>query len=225
MTYVIDTVALLIVFLFVYRKARQGFVKTVVATVGMIVAAVAAVLLSQYLAPFVYDRLISPHIQQQISEFVMGNCSAEQLAQGLFKNRLFSAGFSTAGWTQETLTQKLNETVLSSVESSAQTLIPQILRPVAVELLQTVVFVFSLAFLIFALRFAARAINKLISITPASRLNTFFGGVLGALEGVVIVAALFSVLVLLQNLYPGFLGLDQQNLKQTFIYRIIYSVF
>lgn len=225
MTCVIDAVALLIVFLFVYRKARQGFVKTAVATAGMIVAAVAAVLLSQQLAPFVYDHLVSPQIQRQVSEFVAGNCSAEELTQGLFENRLLSAGFSSAGWTQETLTQKLNETILSSVESPAQTLIRQIVRPIAVELLQTVVFVLSLALLIFAVRFSVRAINKLISFTPVSGINTFFGGVLGALEGIVIVAAVFSVLVLLQTLYPGFLGLDQQILEQTVIYRIVYSVF
>lgn len=224
MAYVIDLVMLAVIVLLVILKAKKGFVKSVVVAVGIVAAVLLSVTLSGRAAPFVYDHLVAERVDEAMEDTLKADSvSGKDAAQRLCRNQLVRAGLSAAGMTQEDLEQRITDTLENSSQTVVQTVSHKVVRPIVVRLLESLLLVLLLVILIIAVRIVATAVNKLISVTPAGGANTFFGGVLGLLEGFIFALALFALLLLVLDLHPGLFGLERSLAEKTLFYHYCYQ--
>lgn len=224
-SYIIDLAALAVIVLLTVLKAKKGFVKSIVMAVGVVVAILLSVTLSGKAAPFVYDQLVEERVGTALEETLQSETvSGREAADRLCRNKLVCAGLSAAGMTQTDLEKKIDSALNDSSGAVAQTVSRRVVRPIVVRLLESLLLILLMIILLIAVRIISTAVNKLISVTPAGGANTFFGGVLGLLEGFVFALALFALLLLVLDLRPGFLGLTRSVAQHTLFYRYCYTL-
>lgn len=193
-----DLVALLMIALLVWNSARNGFLRSIVSFLSAIIAAVAAGVLSEPAARFLYDSVVRDAMKAVISRRV-----AEALEQGLT-----SAGDWLAlipQWMQRMVPQGAEVSGSLTVEELSpmtDALIESALSQPVMMLLRGACFFVLFTVLIVVARSIARMLGAVNKIPLVGSVNTVLGGVLGVGQAL-IVLYLLAVIAQVYIAYTG----------------------
>ncbi len=230
MSYILDAVSLIIVCFFAWRCSKKGFVKAAVLFFGFVIAAVIARYVSLPIANFIYDSFVAEKVSQTISmklatSSVIGpmtdlsikiDSALDSLPEILRNATGFLMGSSEAETAVSSAMVEAGKTLSESIET-------EVVKPAVISLLQSILFIVLfviLSFLIKKLAFVGGYFNK---IPVVGKLNMFLGGVLGTLEGLIIVfliaVALHFSLLLLGDKIP----ITETDIDNSFVFKFFYE--
>lgn len=225
MNYILDISVVAIICFFAWRCSKKGFVKAAVLFFGFVIAAIAARLISVPLSEGIYNGLIKDSVAASINETIgetAGNIgesigSAVDALPGVIRN---AAGFFLGGESAESI---VSESISEKGLTLAQSIESDIVAPAVTALLQTVLFLvlfFILSFLIKRFAFIGGLFNK---IPLVGKVNMFLGGILGTLEGIIIVflAAVFIYFALL--IVGGNFPVSAEDIDNSYLFKFFYN--
>lgn len=215
-----DLLAVLILAVLVNRCAARGFIRTLISFLGYFIAAGAAGMFSPVAARWLYDN-----IARDLLEMILQSRL----------DRLLEQGEQFAGSLAELLPAALR--LLAPVSGAApqpqgaggaplaQELITALLEQPVLSILRAVSFFVIFALALWLVRRIAGLFTGMYRIPVLGTVNTFFGGLVGVLQGILALYLLGIALQLLVTLTGGKLWwLTGPVLDQTYILRFFLGL-
>lgn len=224
MALILDIIAVVIVAITVYLGYRRGFLRSLIQFIGCVAAFIIALTFSKPIATFTFDSFLANGIQTKLSETV-GSVSEiptsfeqmETLLEDL-PGPIVSVLENNVNL-QESL-ENLSTSVADTTESFVQVLMDTIIRPVAVSLIQFIVFILLFIILLFVVRLIARLIKPITKLPLLHQADGALGAVLGLIKGAIFVLALVSVLQVVAATAQGG-WITQATLEETVVVKWI----
>jgi uncharacterized membrane protein required for colicin V production len=220
----IDLGVLAILFFCTLQGYRNGFLKSVIRFVGYICAMVISFVGSRMLA-----ALLSGMSRSYFLSFVtdklgdITDSSPEEAVERMYDSMpeyLLNAAEFLFG-SSEKLTQK----VAASTQSAAEAITDAILLPIVTMLLQAVLFLILLGICLFLVRRLARAAWIVRKIPIIGSVNALFGGILGCLQGFLLLAVLIGIVSFLAAVSGGNeTWLSEEVIRHTYLFRYLYDI-
>lgn len=181
MQYLFDILLIALIAVCFFIGQKVGFIKTVLSLAKLLVAFILAKFCGEFLAGLFFDQFAKSWLVERFTTaFSSGATSAGQLWQkipGVLRNLLDNAGVKA-----ESLFEHLSDGAPALAEQAAE----------AIRGVVTAIFTFILVLILFfvfvlVLNILIRMIDKVFDLPILRGLNTFLGGLFGALIGVFIV--------------------------------------
>lgn len=193
-----DIGALLIIALLVWNSARNGFLRSIVNFLSAIASAVAAGLLSEPAARFLYTNIVRDAIRAVVNRNV-----ANMLEEGFSSSGNLAA--LIPGWMQS-MVPAGTETALPigevDITPMVDAFIESALAQPVIMLLRGVCFFVLFTVFMVAARFIARALGAVNRIPLVGSVNTMLGGILGVGQALITL----YILALLVQVYIAYTG-------------------
>ena len=219
----LDLAAVLFVAASVRAAARRGFVRTVVQLVGFFVSMFLANLIAGPAAEYAFGRFIRQPLLEKVTEQLSQTGSADAFLQSLaavlesipayLKNAMEFAGLP-ADWTIPSAS--------GGIEQVAGQIVDETIAPTCIALITTIFFLLLFSLFMFLTRMAARCFTGLRNVPIVGTLNTFLGGCVGAVEGVLyLYLAVTTVSLVLALTGDSIPFLNRQTLESTWLIRLL----
>lgn len=230
MNYILDIFVLAVVCFLAWRCSKKGFVKTAVLLFGFIIAAVVARAASLPLSSWIYDGFVSEKVTAAVEETV--GAKAEELTGNI--DNIAEEAISSLPKGLQNISKFFidedeinNEKFTASLQSSSKGIVltveENVVKPAVIGLMQTILFIilfFVLSFLIRRLAFIGGIFNK---IPLVGKVNMFLGGVVGTVEGIIIVFLAATVLAFVIMLAGETSPVSVQDVEKTYLFRFFYE--
>lgn len=193
MEFIIDLVFLVIFAVCIITGVIKGFVKSLMDLITNILALITARVLSVQLAPQVYAKFFEASITGRLEkEFAsLGNSATSQVQTALDSIPESLNGFlSLLGVDSASLTQTISQQISANGGDVLDALMLNVVTPVMTAIIKIILFVAIFVLAIFVLKLVTFLIEKLAELPVVKQANGIFGGVFGAVKGIVVVAVL-----------------------------------
>ena len=222
---VIDLIVLAIIGLFVLICAKKGFVKTLIESVGVILAIVVAFLITQPVSEAVYDSFIEPSIIESTKEKVPDNAENVQIKIPLddIPDYIIENAESYGVSLDEFISDDGKEVIIDG-EEALQDTVNKTVKPVAVKLISAVSFLFLVIVLVIVFKILAKVLNKLFSFSVVGKLNKLLGGALGVLKGTAVAVAVCTIISILAKIGVEVLFFTAENIDNTILFKALSNI-
>ncbi len=206
MAYIIDII-LIAVFAFVVAFAvKKGFAKIALNLAATVLSYIAAYILGKPATELLYDKVVRAIIEKALAERIEKSPTGdiltqtkgiiESLPEGLMKLA------EKIGFNATAAVESISNTDISSKGISAA-VTDSVLKPMIVVLLTVLcsIIIFIIASIIFG--FLAKLINKVFKMPLVKNVNRFLGGVVGIIQGVILLFVICSVFYFFGGLFGG----------------------
>lgn len=200
MKYVLDAVTILIPILCIVFGYRRGFLRSVVQLVGLFAAFLVAMHLSSALAPQVFDDFISQPLQETVISTIRESdtTSIEEQVQAVVDGLPeFLVNLLNADEAAKTALEQLSQQVDESAPVVAETLVVNVIRPLAVSLIHFILFILLFAVLMLVVKLLTVIIKPLTKLPVLHQVDGVLGGAIGVLKGVLFVLVAVTAMQLL----------------------------
>ncbi|MBQ5320882.1 MAG: CvpA family protein [Oscillospiraceae bacterium] len=222
MHYILDAAVIAIIIFFTWRAAKKGFVKTVVLFLGFLIAAFLARMVSVPLSENVYNSFVSEKVsaflEEQTAE-ITGSVveQTEKLTSSL--PSIVKNAVDVFGGNNGTVENTVNSTG-SSIAAAVET---QIVAPALTLLIQTILFLVLFAVFLFVIKRVAKMMGFINKIPLVGKVNVFLGGILGTLEGVIIVFVAATVLYFIMLLAGEGFVISGEDVNNSIIFKFFHE--
>ncbi len=222
MVYALDASVILILLICVLWGYRRGFVKSAVQTLGCVAAIVLAFVLSSAVAECVFDLVIEKPLKEYTTEQVVDTAGAAIETQidlimkdlpGWTKTVLAKTGY---GSTEDILQQWNPDSA-----ATASDLVDDLIRPPVVAVIRLVAFLILFLVLMVVVSLLSKVARRIFRLPLLRQLDGTLGLVTGAIQGVLWVFGLVTVLQLYVSLSTGDGVITQDMLRDTTLVRIV----
>lgn len=195
-----DIIIIAIIVLFIIIGVKRGIARSVLGIIGLFVTYAVANGLSDWLSQAIYSSFLEETVVANVNDY-MNSYGLEYLL-----NNSFSALpewirwlVSLFGGSSENLAESVSQTV-GFAESNATNMVTQALEGVTVSAMRIVLMIvlFIVAYII--VRKLIKLVLKLFKAPVLKQVNGFFGGVLGAVNGVLCVWIFVNVLCVIAQI-------------------------
>lgn len=182
-----DIIIVAIIILFIIIGVRRGIARTILGIVGLFVTYAVAAGLSKWLSPLIYNSFLEQTVTENVN-----SCLSSYGFDYLLDNSISALPqwirwlVSLFGGSSENVTQYVSQSV-SSAQANATQVITQTLGALAVSALQIVLLVLLFIIVYIIVRKLIKLVSKVFKAPVLRQVNGFFGGVLGAINGVLVV--------------------------------------
>ena len=171
-----------------------------------------------------YDVMFKNRIQAEVDRAVLGGAESpidegERTAEILAdENGTVSRMLKTFGISTDEIARAVSAENIASV---SENIVENIIKPPLLSLIKTVATI-----VLGTISLLSKAVGKVFKITPLKGLDRGLGGLLGLLEGLIIVYLLVTVTKSLTVALPnGFLGLTAEQLGRSVSYKLMTGSF
>ena len=222
-SFIYDAAAVAIILICMARGAKDGFAKTFVQTVGLVVSVAAALYVSRVCASLIYTTAIQPGLLSTIESSIENAVDTESVVEGL-KSALgaipaLSAVLFDFSGVEASLDGAVNlesSKIAAVVESS-------VIRPVVEPLLQMIIFILTLIILMFVVTLLAKGSKGFNKVPLIGGINSFLGALMGIINGGVLLCAAAAVISLIISAKGDSQYLSQDIISNTYIFKWIYN--
>ena len=227
MNVVFDIICLAILVLVILSGARKGLASMAVSCIGTVLAVILALSLSAPAAELAYNAVFEKKIQVEVDKAVAEGSqspidSADQTAEFLIdENGSVARLFKTFGISDDDVKKAISG---ETTEKIRQNIIVNVIKPPLLSLLKTVMTVLLATVFLIAVAIVSRLTRKVFKLTPFKGVDRGLGGILGLIEGLVIVYLFVMLIKSLTVALPnGFCGLTAENLNLSTAYKLMTS--
>lgn len=216
---ILDILSLIIILVFAIIGIKTGAAKVICRLLSVVIAFLAAVFLSHFLAELVYNTFIRQTIIDNISKVVNDSAlsTAADKAAGLLGGlpMVLSNSLAYFGVTEVKLSSMFDTSAVESIEGV-------IMTPV-VGVISIVFFVILFILLLFLLKKVMGGISKIFRLPLIRVVDSAFGFVLGLFEGLLVVYILAFLLKLVIPLTGGDLFiLNEVYVADSIFFSLLY---
>ena len=223
MSLALDIIILALLAAFLIGGMKRGAVKTLINVLGTIAAVTVSIWLGQHAARWIYTTFFQQDLIHSMSQQIMASGGSDvqsgvHSALGAlpdFVLRLLpNFGIDTA---------QIGPAVQNTADATAKA-VETVIAPVIVSLLSIVVMLVLFAFMMLLVKLASHAIGAVFNLPVLHGVNSFFGAVLGLLEGVLfVVLVVFLIKLFVPTLSDAPQFFNREVIEGTFIFKYIYS--
>ncbi len=199
MQYVLDAVVILIPVICIFLGYRRGFVRTILQLVGTVAAFVVAMTVSPMLATFTFDSFVSQPLTETIVTTLQESDTTsleEQIDGALEQLPEALVEVLHADEAAQAALEQLKTQVDESAPAVAETLVTTVIRPLAVSLINFLLFIILFILLLIVVKLVLTLIKPVTKLPLVRQVDQTLGGVTGLLKGVVFALALVTVMQL-----------------------------
>lgn len=204
---ILDGIILAIVVIYIILGIKNGFVKAAVGFAGIILAAYLAFTLSGALSVGVYDNIIEPAIVKKVT--TENKDAATNSVTGTV-NKVYNGlpNFvknyaQKKEITEQSVVSDIDNTYGAEAQSLTEKVVTDVskkmIRPVALEIIKSVIGTVIFIGLMIVVRILAKVISKAVKLAGLKKYDGTLGGLLGFLKGVLAAAIICTVISVLVN--------------------------
>ena len=222
--FIYDIAAVIIVLITIGIGAKNGFTKTFVQTVGFVISVIAAITVGKIGATVVYTTLLQPALRVTLENSLANAVSPEKVIEGI-KNAVEGLpALSSLLFDFSAVEESLTSSVHLNAAQIAAAVEDTVLRPVIEPLLEMLFFLLIL-FLMFAIVALLAKGSKSVNEVPViGKVNAFFGGLVGLVNGVVLLLAAAAVLNVFINLHGPTEVVSEEVIGNSLFFHYIYDL-
>lgn len=205
MSLALDLGVIVTVILTVIVCFKRGFAKTVLGLLSNIISVVGAFVLGTSLSDLIYSCLIKDNIINSLSNSINSNLSTTSKTVGETASGLpdyIQSILSLFGYSADTVNKNI-DTVVQSQSDNIASAVESVIGPI----ITAIISFFLVIILFFILRFITAKVSKLIAgvmeIPVLHTVNRLLGGLVGILDGIVIVYFLTAIVIIVVPIVTG----------------------
>ncbi len=218
---ILDAALLLIIILTVIISAKHGFVRSFVEVAGLVVALIIVYNVSTPISETIYNKKIEPAIVRSTQNVVVDSTenTVDKVWEALPKTiKDFS---QKIGIGKENITKNVD--ISDNVAAVTDKASEAVVKPVVTKLLSALIMLVAFVVLVPLVKFLAKFINKLFSISFVGRVNMFFGGALGVIKGIVFAVVFTLIVGLLVISLDDYYIFTKSAVNSSHIFKYIYG--
>jgi uncharacterized membrane protein required for colicin V production len=216
-----DIAAAVIIILCIRHCARQGLVRTIISLLAYFIAAAAARALSPAAAELLYDYVVKDAMILFVSREL-----GDTLASGQELVGQVLESFPAILRQYAPALAELEGSGYASMEAAqlVESLVEAVLKNPVMMMLSGLAFLLLFSLVLIVIRFIARLFTDLYKVPVIGPVNTFLGGVVGALQAVLFLVLGSLALRLAISLTGGeLIWLNARVMDDTYIWRVFYG--
>ncbi len=227
---ILDIGCVIISLLVVMPSYRKGFLRSIILCIGYIASIIVAINVSRYLSKFIFDTIIRESIIKNVNTTITGNIDSAgiQTVVGGFMSKLPSFlkdSISAYFGGEQGIIDNLQKTTGGVVNSIGTTVADNIVAPIVVMLLQTLICVIVFVICIIIVKMIARLFQGFYAIPVIGPINSMLGGVVGIAQAAVLLYILAVLGKMLISLSSNSLEYFNTNIIQsTYVFKIFYNL-
>ncbi|MBR5273135.1 MAG: CvpA family protein [Clostridia bacterium] len=217
----IDVLLCLCIVLFVIRTAKKGFALSLF----NIAAFFGAFLLASFVAKHLSGLIFSTFFEQTVIENIgnsaatVVNSTTEGIKNFVSTNFPLLFNFSTVSGIGLD-TSAVQESSMATAGFISETLI----EPLFVSLISFFVYIITLLISLPILRFIAKKLSKVFTVSLVGTINSVLGGVLGVVKGVVVVFVISTAILIITGLWLNGDSALAYGIQNSFIINFVSSI-
>ena len=208
--------------LFIVKGKNDGFAKAFVQTAGFAFAVISALVIGRILASLLYTMLLKPGIIETIESSLGKAINTGDVIKNLEEAVASLPAVSKLIFDFGAVEESLGDAVDMSNLKIAESVEKSVISPVVLPLIEIIIFAIVLLLLLAVITVIARKSKKVNEVPVIGGVNAFFGGVIGALEGAVVLATVSTVLRFVIKVYGSSVWLSEKIISKTYIFKWIY---
>lgn len=195
-----DIIIVAVIVLFTIIGVRHGIARTILGIVGLFVTYAVAGGLSKWLSPLIYNSFLEQTVTENVNNY-MSSYGFDYLIDNSISAlpEWIRWLVSLFGGSSENVVQYVSQSVSSAQTNATQT-VTQTLESLAVSALQIVLMIVLFIIVYIIVRKLIRLVSKVFKAPVLRQVNGFFGGVLGAVNGLLIVWIAVNVFCLIAQM-------------------------
>lgn len=226
---VVDAVLVFGVLLFVYLQAKKGFVRTLIECVGCFLALYVAFGLGGYISDMIYANTIRSGVASSINQTVeeKGKESIDSAVDAVYDiiPKFITNSAADSGFDRSTVERNVEKALMLDSFNAGETIADGVVKPVVTAIMTFGFSVVLSAVLMFLVHKLAKWINGLFRLPILHGVNSFLGGVLGFVKGVIIMFGVVILISIIINVFGyQFYIFTPKMIDKTYLFKIIYSL-
>ncbi len=217
-----DAVAVLIVLLCIIGGAKNGFAKAFVQTVGCVFSVVAAIAVGRICSTLIYTTAIQPGVLISLESSIENAVDTKSVLDGLEEAVSSLPAISKLLFDFSKIEDSLSGMVSFDADKIAAAVEESAIRPVVEPILEILIFVIVFLVLMFVVTLLAKGSKTVNKVPVIGKVNGFFGGIVGFVNGVVTLAVAAAVLRLVISINGEGKYISEQIISNTFLFKWIY---
>lgn len=211
---ILDVIVVAVVALLAWLSARRGFVRSLIELVGFIGLFVLILTGIRPLCAKIYDSSVERTVVERVEDIVdrIGGEDIERIKNGLpdeIKRAAAALGVD--------LDEIFEDGI--SADRVAEHISRQVVRPMAVDALYSLLSVLVFVIGMVVVRFAAKGLNRLFKAPVLGALNKGLGAVFGAAKGVILMTVISAAVSLaVRAAGRGFWIFTEANIDKSFLF-------
>lgn len=195
-----DIIIAAIIVLFIIIGVRRGIARTILGIIGWVVTYALANELSKWLSQVIYDSFLKQTVIENVNSY-MSNYGLDYLLNNSISALpdWISGLLSLFGGSSETVARYVSQTDDFSVFNAAG-IVSETLETMTVSAIKIILMIVLFIAIYILVRKLIRLVSKLFDVPVLRQVNSFFGGVLGAVNGVLCVLIFVNVLCLIAQI-------------------------
>lgn len=195
-----DIIIVAVIVLFTIIGVRHGIARTILGIVGLFVTYAVAGGLSKWLSPLIYNSFLEQTVTENVNNY-MSSYGFDYLIDNSISAlpEWIRWLVSLFGGSSENVVQYVSQSV-SSAQTNATQAVTQTLESLAVSALQIVLMIVLFIIVYIIVRKLIRLVSKVFKAPVLRQVNGFFGGVLGAVNGLLIAWIAVNVFCLIAQM-------------------------
>lgn len=195
-----DIIIVAVIVLFTIIGVRRGIARTILGIVGLFVTYAVASGLSKWLSPLIYNSFLEQTVTENVNNY-MSSYGFDYLIDNSISAlpEWIRWLVSLFGGSSENVVQYVSQSVSSAQTNATQT-VTQTLESLAVSALQIVLMIVLFIIVYIIVRKLIRLVSKVFKAPVLRQVNGFFGGVLGAVNGLLIAWIAVNVFCLIAQM-------------------------
>lgn len=219
-----DGAALLILLISITVGRKNGFTKTAIQTAGFVLSTAAAVTVSKIASTLLYTTLFQPALRTTLEASLENAVDTETVISGL-KNAVSGLpAISALLFDFSGVETTLSESVSLKASEIAATVEESVLRPVIEPIFEAFLFVVVLLLLLAVVTLLAKSSRSVNEVPVIGKVNAFFGGVVGFVNGLVTLCALAAVLNIILRVKGDSAFLSEEIIGKSFLFHYVYDL-
>lgn len=218
---IVDLIAVALIIIMVVLSARKGFLSGFVSFVGWLVSAFVANTFCTVIADYVYINFIHSKIYDAVFDALSNHTLSVSSSYSDFFESLPESLRTLLGSVDPEVLNKIFSDPQRTLESVSSQICEDIIGPIVMTLLVALSFIVIFLICMFIVNLLARLFKGVRKIPIIGPINTFFGGVIGVAEAIIIIYVIKIVIEFVTTAAGGnFFGLASDDFSNSYIFKI-----
>lgn len=222
---IIDVIVVLIFAVAIYTAFKRGFLRSIVMLVGCVASLVLASKLSQTISVYIYEQFMYEKIVISVNEAIaqsVENIDISAIVSAI-ENAIPSGILNIFGGSSA-IQNAINSSTGTVTAGTGEAITQGIVTPIILPLLQTILCVILFLLLMVLVKLIAGIFKGFYAIPIIGPINSFLGGIIGLVQGGVIIWILAIISALVISATNGTLVyLNDDIINATHIFRYFGS--
>ncbi len=225
MNIVLDLAVVAIVVLLVYGGYRRGVIKTVAELICNVVSSVLASAVGSIISVGLYENYVKGFIidtiKNSLPEFTAATRTSDVIKGIMTESPEYVRNVLEM---QNIDAEAINRDIIQAGTDIPATL-ESMVRPVILKVFTVLVTIILFIIIVSVAALISKALTKTVDTVGLGTVNKIFGGILGLIEAVVILAMISLIIYILTVMLPTDLAQGLRDaIDSTFIYKIIFYI-